>query len=157
MPDDALHTGMMAGAKWAFDIADAASVAASAGVMRELGGSYGTWARVSIGRDVGLARFGGTMHVEHVFSAGRDDLDLMISVGASYAVAGPLRLGVESLGQDLEEVSSNGVENGARWMAGPTLGLELLQRSLWIGAGPALGLTPASPRSINRFVLAYGF
>jgi hypothetical protein len=157
MPDDAVRTGMTAGAKWVFDIGDAASVAASAGVLRELGGSYGTWMRLSIGGDLGSARFGATMHGERVFSVGRDDLDLKIVVGASYAVAGPLRLGVESLAQDVEEVSFNGAENGARWMAGPTLGLELLQRSLWIGLGPALGLTQTSPRSTSRFVIAYGF
>jgi hypothetical protein len=155
--DDAARSGMMAGAKWALVLGDAASVAASAGMMRELGGSYGTWMRFSIGRDAGPLRLGATMHGEHVFSAARDDLDLMIIVGASYAVSGPLRLGLESLAQDIEEVSSNGAENGARWMAGPTLGLELQQRSLWIGVGPALGLTHGAPQSISRFALAYGF
>ena len=39
------------------------------------------------------ARIATTFHGEHVFSEGRDPLDVMVDVGVSYRVVGGLRLG----------------------------------------------------------------
>lgn len=157
-PDDPVKAGMMAGLRWALLSGEGTTLTASMGALRELGGSYGAWSRLSIGQEMGRARVGATVHAEHVGGPGRDDVDLMVFAGASYQVLGPLRLGVESFAQDIEEIgSSEGAEQGALLAAGPAVALELMRRALWIGASPSLGLSRGAPQTIGRFAIAYGF
>jgi hypothetical protein len=77
--------------------------------------------------------------------------------GASYGVAGPLRVGLEYVAQDLEETFDDAAEGGARQFLGPVVGLEFLDRRLSISTGPALGLGPHSPAFSGRFALAYEY
>jgi hypothetical protein len=95
------------------------------------------------------------VHTEHVIGPGRDDIDVLVFAGASYGVAGPVRLGVESFAQDLEELSSDGAEGGARWMAGPTIALET--KMLWVGGSTSLGFSQGVPESVARLAVAYRF
>lgn len=129
---------------------------ASTGYLRELSGGSGAWGQLSLQQDVGGARFAGTVHGEHVFAPGRDGLDVMVVLGASCAVARPLRLGVEYVGQDLEETFTYEGEGGPRHFAGPTAALRFFGERLSIVAGPAFGLNRA-PSVLGRAALAYSF
>ena len=120
-------------------------------------GANGAWAKVAIAADVGRARLAGAVNGEHVFSDGRDPIDVMVVAGASYRVAGPLRAGVEWVGQDLEESFSPGAEGGARHFVGPDVAMQLLNDRFTLVAGPSIGLSPTSPRLLGRLAIAYGF
>jgi hypothetical protein len=92
-----------------------------------------------------------------VFASGRDPVDVLVMAGASFAVTGPLRAGLEYVAQDLEEAVGDGAESGARQFLGPTVALELMARRLSIVAGPALGIGPQSPAYSGRVSLAYEY
>jgi hypothetical protein len=129
----------------------------SGGYLHELNGGDGAWVRASVAQDVGRLRLGATVHGEHVFASGRDAVDLLVMAGASFAVTGPLRAGIEYVAQDLEEAVDDGAEGGTRQFLGPTLALELMGRHLSIVAGPALGIGPQSPAYSGRMSLAYEY
>jgi hypothetical protein len=120
-------------------------------------GDNGAWAEAGVAADLHRAHLGFTAHGEHVFADGRDGVDLMFRAGASYDVVGPLRAGVEWVGQDLEEAFNDGAEGGARQFVGPTASVRLLQDRLTVVGGPSFGLSPQSPRLLGRIALAYGF
>jgi hypothetical protein len=129
----------------------------SGGYLRELNGGDGAWLRLAIAQDIARLRLGATVHGEHVFAAGRDSLDVLVIAGTSYAVAGPVRLGVEYVAQDLEESLSNQAEGGVRQFLGPHVSLELLDKRLSIAGGPALGLGYPSPTFTGRLSVAYEY
>jgi hypothetical protein len=120
-------------------------------------GDDGAWVQAAFAQDIRRLRLGTTVHAEHVFSQGRDGVDVMVQLGASYCVVGPLRAGVEYLGQDLEEALSPQAEAGARHFVGPTASVQLLGDRLTMVAGPSIGLSQYSPAFVGRFGLAYGF
>jgi hypothetical protein len=120
-------------------------------------GDNGGWIQAAFAGDVGRVRMAATVHGEHVFSSGRDPLDVMVQLGASYRVAGAFRLGAEYVGQDLEESFTAGAEGGARHFVGPTASLQLLRDRLTMVAGPSVGLSALSPEVLARFALSYGF
>jgi hypothetical protein len=120
-------------------------------------GDDGAWVQAAFAQDIQRLRVGTTVHAEHVFSQGRDGVDMMVQVGASYRVVGPLRAGVEYVGQDLEEALNPEAEGGARHFIGPTASVQLLGDRLTMVAGPSIGLSQFSPAFVGRFGLAYGF
>jgi hypothetical protein len=120
-------------------------------------GDNGAFMQVALSGDINRVRLAATVHGEHVFSQGRDPLDVMVQLGASYRVVGAFRLGAEYVGQDLEETLTPEAEGGARHFVGPTASLQLLQNRLSIVAGPSVGLSAYSPALLGRFALAYGF
>jgi hypothetical protein len=120
-------------------------------------GDNGGWMQLAFAQDVRRFRFATTVHAEHIFADGRDPLDMMVNLGASYRVAGGFRAGLEYVGQDLEETFSPGAEGGARHFAGPIASLQLLSDRLSIVAGPAIGLSSTSPAFLGRVGVAYGF
>jgi hypothetical protein len=120
-------------------------------------GDNGAWIQGAFSGDIDRFRLAATLHGEHVFSAGRDPLDIMVEAGASYRVVGDFRAGFEYVGQDLEESFSPGAEGGARHFLGPIASLQLLSDRLTMVIGPAIGLTVRSPDFLGRFALAYGF
>ncbi len=128
------------------------------GAMRDLSGTAGAWGSAAFEQDVGRARMGATVRVAHAFAGARDGLDTTASAGASYAVAGPVRAGVEWVGQDLEgAIDPAEAEGGMRHFAGPSASVELLERRLTVVGGPAFGLSHASPPLIGRLSVAYAF
>jgi hypothetical protein len=130
----------------------------SAGFLRELGTANGFFTRVAGTLDVQRLRLGTTMHAERVLAYGRDAVDVIVMAGASYRVAGPLRLGVEYVAQDLEGFfDREEAEGGVRHFVGPTASLALAEERLSIVAGPALGLTYATPQLVGRVGVAYAF
>jgi hypothetical protein len=120
-------------------------------------GDNGAWIQAAFSGDIDRLRLATTVHGEHVFSTGRDPLDVMVEAGASWRVVGDFRAGVEYVGQDLEESFSPGAEGGARHFLGPVASLQLLSNRLTMVIGPAIGLTPRSPDFLGRFALSYGF
>jgi hypothetical protein len=120
-------------------------------------GDNGAWIQGSFSGDIDRLRMAATLHGEHVFSAGRDPLDIMVQAGASYRLAGDFRAGVEYVGQDLEESFTPGAEGGARHFLGPIASLQLLSDRLTLVAGPSIGLTVRSPDFLGRLALAYAF
>ena len=128
-----------------------------AGYLSDLAGNHGAWGKVALVRDIGLARVAASAYGEHVFSPQRDALDVMVMAGASYAIAGPLRAGVEYVAQDLEGAIDPAESEGMRHFVGPTLGLELAQKRLSVAAGPAVGLSSRSPSAVGRASIAYSF
>jgi hypothetical protein len=136
---------------------------ASAGYLREAwtqtapAGDNGMWGALAIAGDIQRLRMAATVHAEHVFSEGRDAVDIMVEAGANYRVAGPLRVGAEWVGQDLEETFSDEAEGGARNFLGPTASLQLLGDRLSIAAGPSFGIGERSPKVLGRLAVAYGF
>ncbi len=120
-------------------------------------GDNGAWVQASFSGDIERLRVAATVHGEHVFSAGRDPLDVMVQGGASYRLVGDFRAGIEYVGQDLEEAFTPGAEGGARHFLGPIASLQLLGNRLSLVAGPSVGLTARSPDFIARASLSYGF
>jgi hypothetical protein len=120
-------------------------------------GDSGVWAQVAFSQDLGRVRLASTVHAEHVFSAGRDPVDLMVQAGASCRIVGGFRLGVEYVGQDLEEAFDPEAEGGVRQFLGPVASLQILNDRLSIVAGPSFGLSRVSPAVLGRAGVAFGF
>ncbi len=120
-------------------------------------GDNGAWMQAAVSGDIHALRLAGTLHGEHVFSGGRDPLDVMVEAGASYRVVGDFRLGLEYVGQDLEESFTPGAEGGARHFLGPIASLQVLRDRLTMVVGPAVGITTHSPDFVGRFALSYAF
>jgi hypothetical protein len=120
-------------------------------------GDNGMFFRVAASGDVGRLRLVGNLHGEHVFANGRDPLDVMVNLGASYRVAGNFRAGVEYVGQDLEETFGDSAEGGARHILGPIASVQLLNDRLTLVAGPAIGLSRLSPDFVGRVGASLGF
>jgi hypothetical protein len=120
-------------------------------------GANGAWAQLAVAGDIGRLRLAGSVHAEHVFSGGRDPVDMMVTAGASYGIAGGLRAGVEYVGQDLEEAGSPDAEGGVRHFVGPTIATQLLHERLTIALGPSVGLSDTTPRLLARGAVAYAF
>lgn len=121
------------------------------------GGVNGGYVQLALSGDVGRLRLGGMLHGQHTFADGRDPLDVMVDLGASYRVAGDFRVGAEYVGQDLEESFSPGAEGGARHFLGPTASLQLWRRRITIIGGPSVGLSAISPDFVARVAVSAGF
>jgi hypothetical protein len=120
-------------------------------------GDSGVWTQVAFSQDISRVRLAATVHAEHVFSGGRDPLDVMVQAGASCRIVGGFRLGVEYVGQDLEEAFDTEAEGGARQFLGPVASLQLLKDRLSLVAGPSFGLSRYSPEFLGRAGIAFGF
>jgi hypothetical protein len=131
-------------------------VAVSGGYLRELAGANGVWGRVAVAGDIGALRLTAAALGEKAFAQNRDDIDLVMSAGASYELWHTLRLGAEYVVQDLEGAwEEDEAEGGIRHFVGPTIGVHFGRAQ--IGAGPAFGLSPTSPRYLGRLAAAYSF
>jgi hypothetical protein len=131
--------------------------AISAGYLRELGGDNGLWARVAVAGDIGRVRLSLTALGEHVFAEGRDGVDVLLTSGASVAIAPFFRAGAEYVVQDLEGAwDPEEADGGIRHFVGANAIL-LLARDVQVAAGPALGLSEASPRLLGRLAATYVF
>jgi hypothetical protein len=156
---DGLAGGMVGGLRFA-PLARASSsfrLVLAGGYLRDRSSENGAYAKVAASFDYHRLRLASAAHGEHVFAKGRDGVDLLVTLGASLRVAGPLRVGVEYVGQDLEEIDGDEAEGGARHFLGPTLAVDLLDHRLMLAGGPAAGLSEHSPRVVGRMSIAYAF
>ncbi|MBL8717900.1 MAG: hypothetical protein JNL79_18115 [Myxococcales bacterium] len=127
-----------------------------AGFREGRGGALGVWLRGAASYDVGAFRVAGNAHAEKVFASARDSIDVLAMVGASYRLGSTFRLGVEYVGQDLEDfIEKEEAEGGARHFVGPTAALDLGHAQLT--AGPAFGLNEKSPRLLGRVAVLVSF
>jgi hypothetical protein len=160
-----MSAGAMIGANiYPLDPTGPIDLAVSGGYLRELGGANGLWGRVAVAGDLGPARLVFTALGEHVFAtptpdepAQRDDIDLVLTAGASFELTQALHLGAEYVVQDLEGVwDPEEAEGGVRHFVGPVASLELARR-VRITAGPAFGLSSGSPNVLGRLAAMYAF
>src|SRR5262245_51741188 len=150
-------TGGQLGIRWAALASRSTRLVLSAGYLRELSGGDGAWGRVGLEHDLGLARLALSVHGEHVFVPGRDGFDVMVTAGADMRVVGPLRAGIEYVGQDLEGLAEDDAEGGARHIVGGMLSVRLFSERLSLVGGPAVALGGPSARAIGRAAIAYAF
>jgi hypothetical protein len=122
--------------------------------LRDFAGGLGGFVQATGSYDLGRFRLAATAHVEKIFAPGRDAIDLVAVVGASVRVAAPLRLGVEYIAQDLEELGGDGAEAGMRGFVGPDLALTFLRNRLLVAAGTAVE-TARHPSVVGRGTLTY--
>jgi hypothetical protein len=133
-------------------------VGVTAAWSREFDGANGGFVRASASYDIGRVRLAGNAHVEKVFAAGRDSVDLLAFGGVSVRATDVLRLGAEYVGQDLEDAfERNEAEGGARHYAGPVASLELAHGALWITGGPAFGLQRQNQSLMGRLSMLAAF
>lgn len=147
-----------AGVRWQVTRLGAPLRLALAGAaMRDPSGSAGAWVRVAGSWDVGRLRLASNAHAERVFASGRDDVDLVLMAGASWRTLDVMRVGVEYVGQDLEDAFEDDVEGGARHYAGPTVALDLFGGRAQLVGGPAFGLNRETSGLLGRVAMVVGF
>jgi hypothetical protein len=130
-------------------------VALDAGFLHDFRDASGALLRATATYDIGRLRLGALAHAERVFGIGRDEIDFYAVAGASVRVVDRLRLGAEYVGQDLEEVESEGAEGGARQFASGSVAWSSERVS--IAAGPAFGLGGRAPTLLGRAQLSVAF
>lgn len=109
--------------------------------LREYGGTPVAQAVYTVGRDFGKLNVATSGVFEKAFAPDRDEVDAVLSLGTAYAVVPWIRLGIEAVGEDLEAFfEEEEAEGGARFVAGPTLVMELLERRLNFGVNAGGGL-----------------
>ena len=110
-------------------------------------GDNGAWFQGAISGDIGRLRLVGNVHGEHIFANGRDPLDVMVDLGATYQVVGKLRLASSGSGRIWKRPSAPAAEGGARMFADrspPTSSSPI--DSPWSAAPPSACRRPAAPR-----------
>jgi hypothetical protein len=97
-------------------------LAAGGGVRREWDGEPTLLARVLLGHSGRRSTLFGNLRLEKPVEEGRDELDLITSLGWHYRLGAAFHLGVELLGEDLEGFwEEEEAEGGARLFLGPSL------------------------------------
>ena len=92
----------------------ARDVAIEATMLRDLGAHHEAMMTVSAAHDFGRLRVSFAERVDHTFIAGRDAVDLYTTAGASWQLARELRVGVDYVAQDLEDLFDDDYEGGLR-------------------------------------------
>ena len=104
--------------------ATAGSLAIGMGVRHESQGINVLLGRVATGRQFTDWRLDGNLLFEKPFSAGRDPVDLITTMGVARRLTPALYGGVEAIGEDLEGFwEKEEAEGGARLLIGPSLRL----------------------------------
>jgi len=137
----------------------ATQLVVSGGVLRELEGNGGAWGRLTLGHDEGPTRLAVSVHAEKIFETNRDTVDLMVTAGVSTRLVGPVRVGIEYVGQDLEGVvDAEEAEGGARHILGPVVSAALWNQRISLVGGPAVALGgPGETRVLGRVSLSCQF
>lgn len=129
-----------------------ATLALGAGGMYDYSRTPVALGRLVFGYTWAHTQAAANLRLEHPFSSDsgqeqRDPVDVIMTLGLSHAVNGTVRLGVESVAEDLEGlVESDEAEGGAKLMVGPSLGFAppRAQWSALVIAGPVLHLSQSS-------------
>ena len=123
--------------------------------LREFGAALGAFGELTASYDVGRVRIAASLHGERVFAPNRDPIDLYAVAGVSVRAARILRVGVEYVAQDLEELDGDdAAEGGARHYVGPDVALSLRHDRLLLTAGAAVQAA-ASPGLLARAAVTY--
>jgi len=158
-PTSGLSTTVMAGTRYQFtDPEGPLHLTVSGAVIGEgASGSAGISALAAASFDGGPICFATNLQADRVFATGRDSVDLTVSGGISYRVLSLLRLGVEYVGQDLEDAFEEDAEGGARMAAGPSAALDLDRGRYQITIASAFGLTAKSPTAVFRAGITFNY
>jgi hypothetical protein len=154
------QTGAMLGLRWSVlpQALRNTQLVLSGGVLRELQGSMGAWARASFGQDVGRVRIAAQLHGERLFASGRDAIDVIATAGATVRLLEAVRAGIEYVGQDLEGLfDDEEAEGGPRHLIGPVISAALFGQRLSVSAGPAVALGVGDSHVLGRVALSYQF
>jgi hypothetical protein len=133
-------------------------VAIEAAYLREFGPANGLYGEVTGTFDVGRVRLAAAAHVEHVFDAARDPVDLYAVAGVSVRILDQLRLGAEYVLQDLEAAfdDDHDAEKGVRQYVGPNVALAFANRHVLVTGGVAAELAQ-QPGLLGRVSLAFAY
>jgi hypothetical protein len=132
-------------------------ISVSAGYLRELGGANGIWFRGAIAGNLGRFRLSANALGEHIFDVTRDGVDILLTAAASVKATDWLRVSTEYVVQDLEGAwDPEEADGGIRHFVSANAAL-LLANRVQISLGPAIGLSPNSPRVLGRLTAAYAF
>lgn len=132
-------------------------VSISAGYLRELGGANGIWFRGGVAGNLGRFRLSANALGEHIFDVTRDGVDILLTAAASVKATDWLRFSSEYVVQDLEGAwDPEEADGGIRHFVSANAAV-LLANRVQISLGPALGLSPNSPRFLGRLSAAYAF
>jgi hypothetical protein len=127
------------------------SLAVGMGMRHESDGVNVLLGRVAAGRTFStLWRLDGNALFEKPFSAGRDAVDLITTVGVARRVSSSVHLGFEMIGEDLEGFwEAEEAEGGARLLIGPSIRLAPLsvRWQLSVAGGPVVHATRSTDRS----------
>jgi hypothetical protein len=131
----------------------AVAVAAGGGLLHEPGGTNVLLARLTAGHNAASWLLHGNMVLHKPMSSGRDELDLITSVGWARKLPRGLSLGVEAVGEDLEGFwEAQETEGGARLLVGPSLRISpAAQRWQLMATGGPLFHPSANGRSSAAF------
>jgi hypothetical protein len=157
--DASVTVGLTTGVRWQLtEPGRPFRVAVLGAFLREPGGAMGGMVRVMASLDLDRLRLAANVHAEHLFATGRDPVDMLAMVGASYRVLDWLRLGVEYVVQDFEDAwETDEAEGGARQYVGPTVAVNLDRGRLQLVAGPAFGLNSRTARVAGRLAVVMAF
>jgi len=104
---------------------DRSAVALGVGARQEFDGATVLLANLNGATRLGRSSLAAGASLEHVLDAsarGRDPVDLMTSLGWSFALRDPIHVGIEAVGQDLEGFwNPDEAEGGATIFAGPSM------------------------------------
>jgi hypothetical protein len=127
------------------------------GYERDFAPTNDAFLRVTATYDIGNLRLASMLHSEHAFAPGRDPIDIYVDEGVSYRVLDSLRVGAEYVGQELEGAwEQDEAEGGIRHFVGADVAWSY-QNKVLLTAGPAFGLSHASPRVLGQATLSYLF
>lgn len=103
-------------------------------------------------------RVGGNLQAERRFTSTADGIDLIVRVGANYAVLDELRLGVEYIGQDLEDlIEEEEAEGGAAHLFALSITSELDDKRLHLGFAPGIVVASGATGLGGRAMVSYIF
>jgi hypothetical protein len=92
------------------------------GANRDFSNVGAIFSRVTASFEAPSWRVGGNLRFEKAFAKSRDDIDLITSIGYQHRVSGPVFVGFESVGEDLEGFwEADEAEGGAKLMVGPSI------------------------------------
>lgn len=130
--------------------------------LREFGGVFAMSLFVDGGYRANGFEFVANGQVERRFSSTADPIDLLFRFGANYDVlhgsGRSLRLGVEYVGQDLEDYfEDEEAEGGAVHLVAFATTATLLERRLHLGLAPGLVVANGAPGFGGRLSVGYTF
>jgi hypothetical protein len=124
-------------------------VALQAGMGSDLSGQFNMAITAAAAWDIQRLRLAASLSGTHDFVEDADALDVNGVLAVSYLLPLDLRLGVESIAQDMEELFNAAAEGGTTVYVGPTVGWEFAHR-FEIVVGPMFGCTTGSSSVLAR-------
>lgn len=130
-------------------------IGASLGFRREFNNDKVALSRIMAAYENPDWKLGANVRFEKAFDKGRDDIDVISTLGIHRQISGQLFGGIEAVGQDLEGFwETNEAEGGARLLVGPSLNYAPIASrfSFTLCGGPIIYATRSTP-TFNEFAV----